>query len=49
MLSAAESYPTFEVRGSGLECQAADGTGTAKRSYPASEARGSGQEKPLHV
>ena len=44
--NAAESYPTSEVRGSGLECQAATMQELRrKRSYPASKVRGDGREE----
>ena len=43
-LSAAErSYPTSDVRGGGLECQAGMAQ-EAERSYPASKVRGCGLE-----
>ena len=57
-LSVAESYPTSEVRGSGLECQAAMAqewpreatprprSGAARRSHLAPEARGGDLEEP---
>ena len=49
-LSLAErSYPTSEVRGSGLECQAVTGTGMAERSYLASEVKGGSLEKQPHA
>ena len=59
--SAGESYPTSDVRGSGLECQAAMAqeqrrgapprprSGATARRYPASEARGSGREEQPHA
>ena len=61
-LSVAErSYLTSEVRGSGLECQAAMAqerprgatlrprSVAARRSYPASEVRGSGREETPRI
>ena len=58
--AAERSYPTSEVRGSGLECQAetvqerprgatlVPRSVAARRSYPVSEVRG-GQEKQPHA
>ena len=44
-LSMAEkSYPTSEVRGSGLKCRL-QWRRNAERSYPVSEVRGGGQEE----